>query len=217
MVVARKRPDVTFKLGKKFDDDGIAVLRDEIALSHFELVALERAAARHKLIARARREDEKIGFVPFAFDAIARFGAIDVHTHDARALQRAASFLGAFEQEAVQDFSRINHDGMRHFECGAMFLTADEFDGVNQLFWIGIVEQKREALDGFVGESAAAGFFPGEVLVKKIYFVTGAGQLLATHCTGRPAANDCNFSHNVLFAQPTSFLGEATPASRTPY
>ena len=79
-----------------------------------------------------------------------------------------------------------------------MFLAADEVDGMNQLFGIRIVEQEREALDGFVGESAAAGFFPGEVLVKEIYFVTGAGELLAAHCAGGPAANNCNFGHTCV-------------------
>jgi hypothetical protein len=87
---------------------------------------------------------------------------------------------------------------MRHFEGGAMFLAAYKFDGMNELFGIRIVEQEREALDGFVCESSAAGLFPGEVLVKKMDFVTGASELLATHCAGGPAANDCNFGHSVL-------------------
>jgi len=65
-----------------------------------------------------------------------------------------------------------------------------------------IVEQEREALDGFVSETASTGLFPSEVLVKKINFVTGASELLATHCAGGPAANDCNFCHNFLSRQP---------------
>ena len=84
---------------------------------------------------------------------------------------------------------------MGHFERGAVLLAADELDGVDQLLGMRIVEQEREALDGFVGESAAAGLFPGEMLVKKIYLVTSASELLATHCAGGPAANDCNFGH----------------------
>jgi hypothetical protein len=28
--------------------------------------------------------------------------------------------------------------------------------------------------------------------------VTGARELLATHCAGGPAANDCNFGHSAL-------------------
>src|SRR5690242_18676496 len=87
---------------------------------------------------------------------------------------------------------------MRHLERCAMFLAADELDGVNELLGIRIVEQERETLDGFVGESAAAGLFPCEVLVKKVYFVTRKSELLATHCAGGPAANDCNFGHSVL-------------------
>ena len=198
MVVARKRPNVAFKLRKKFDEDGIGVLRDEVALGHFQFVALERPASGHQLISRASREDKKIRFVPFSLDAITRLGPFDVHTHHAGALQRAAGFLRAVEQQAVQHLSRVNHDGVRHFEDGAMFLAANELDGVNELLGIRIVEQERETLDGFVGESAAAGLFPREMLVKKIHFVTGASELLATHCAGGSAANDCNFGHSLL-------------------
>src|SRR5215469_17730793 len=87
---------------------------------------------------------------------------------------------------------------MRHLERCAMLLAADQLNGVNQFLRIGVVQQEREALDGFVGESAAARLFPGEMLVKKIYFVTGASELLAAHCAGGPAANDCYFCHNFL-------------------
>src|SRR5205807_1510859 len=102
----------------------------------------------------------------------------------AGALQRAAGFLRAVEQQAVQHLSRVNHDGVRHFEDGAMFLAANELNGVNELLGIRIVEQERETLDGCVGESAAAGLFPSELLV--------------THCAGGSAANDCNFGHSLL-------------------
>src|SRR5437763_485069 len=198
VVVARKGPNVAFKLRKKFDEDGIGVLRDEVALGHFQFVALERPASGHQLISRAGREDKKIRFVPFSLDAITRLGPFDVHTHHAGALQRAAGFLRAVEQQAVQHLSRVNHDGVRHFEDGAMFLAANELNGVNELLGIRIVEQERETLDGFVGESAAAGLLPREMLVKKIHFVTGASELLATHCAGGSAANDCNFGHSLL-------------------
>src|ERR671923_478855 len=195
MVVARKGPDVAFKLRKEFDDDGIGVLRDKVALGHFKLIALEGAASGHQLIARAGSEDEKIRFEPFPFDAVAGLRAVDVNAHHAGALQRAAGFLGALEKQTVQNFARINHDGMGHFEGGVMLLAADELDGVDELFGIGIVEQEREALDGFVSESSAAGFLPGEMLVKKIYLVAGSRELLATHSAGGPAAYDCNFGH----------------------
>src|SRR5215471_113339 len=131
MVLAWKRPDVAFKLRKKLDGDGVGVLRHEIALRHLEFVALERAASRNELIARARRQNKEVGFTPFAFDAEARFGAVDVHAQYAGPLHVAAGLLGALEQQAVQHLARINHDGMRHFEGGVMLLAADELNGMN--------------------------------------------------------------------------------------
>src|SRR5215467_15444219 len=83
MVVAREGPDVAFKLWKKFDGDGIGDLRDEVALGHFQLVTLERAASRHELIASARGEDQKFRVVPFPFETItglARFFFHAQHT-----------------------------------------------------------------------------------------------------------------------------------------
>src|SRR5215467_12822403 len=101
---------------------------------------------------------------------------------------------------------------MRHFERRPMLVAADQLNGMNELLWIGILEQKREALDGFVGESAAAGLFPGEVLVKNCYFVTRAGELLAAHCPGGPAANDCNFGHS-RFLRTLRAFGDGEEAS----
>ena len=198
MVVARERPDVSFELREKLDGDGIGVLRDEIALGHFQFVALERAAPRHQLISRARGEHEKIRFVPFSLDAETRFRFVDVHAEHAGALYVAARQLRALEQQTVQNLARINHDGMRHLESRAVLLAADELDGMNEFFRIGIVEQKREALNGFVRQSAAAGFFPRQVFVEKIYFVPRARELLTAHCAGGPAANDCNFRHDCV-------------------
>jgi hypothetical protein len=84
---------------------------------------------------------------------------------------------------------------------------------MNELLGIRIVEQEREALDGFVGKAATAGLFPGEVLVKKIYFVTGTRELLAAHCAGGPSANDCNFGHSVLSLYRSRAQSDAQHAS----
>src|SRR6266436_9585220 len=113
----------------------------------------------------------------------------------------AAGILGTFEKHAVQNHARINNDGIAHFEFGALFVAGDELDGVNQFFWIGIVEEKRKALNGFVSEAAAAGFLPREMLVKNIDGVAGAGELFATHCSGRTAADNYDFSHQVSLAK----------------
>src|SRR5260370_17649177 len=97
----------------------------------------------------------------------------------------AASVLGTFEKHAVQNHARINNDGVAHFEFGALFVAGDELDGVNQFFWIGIVEEKRKALNGFMSEAATAGFLPGEMLVKNIDGVPEACDLFATHSPTR--------------------------------
>ncbi len=139
--------------------------------------------------------------MPFTFDGVARPCARGVHGDHARALNLAASVLGTFKKHAVQNHARVNDDGVAHFKLGALFVAGDELDGVNKFFWIGIVEQKREALDGFMSEAAAAGFFPREMLVKNVDGVAGAGQLFATHCAGRTAADDYDFSHQVALAK----------------
>src|ERR1700719_431306 len=96
----------------------------------------------------------------------------------------AAGVLGTVEKHAVQNHARINNDGVAHFQFGALFVAGDELDGVNQFFWIGIVEKKRKALNGFMGEAAAARFLPGEMLVENIDGVAGASELFATHGAG---------------------------------
>lgn len=57
------------------------------------------------------------------------------------------------------------------------------------------MQKERVGLDGFVGEAAAAGLFPGEMLVEDGDGVAGAGQLFAAERAGGAAADDCDFSH----------------------
>jgi len=76
-----------------------------------------------------------------------------------------------------------------------LLFAADQLDGIHEFFWVGIIEQKREALNGFVRQPAAAWFFPCQVLVKKIDFVARASQLLATHRAGRSTADDRYLGH----------------------
>ena len=130
--------------------DAVDGIREELPNVR-DFVALEGAASRDELIARACGEHEKIRFMPFAFDTEARLRPIDVNAQHARLLHFTAGGLGALEKQAIQHFSGINHDGMRHFESCVMLLAADELDGVNQFLGTGIVEQEGEALDGFVG------------------------------------------------------------------
>jgi hypothetical protein len=86
-----------------------------------------------------------------------------------------------------------------HIQRGAMIVTADQFDGMNQFFGIGIVQQEGKALDGLVSEPAAARFFPGQMLVKKLNRMARPGQLLAAHRAGRSAADDRNVCHLGIF------------------
>jgi hypothetical protein len=66
---------------------------------------------------------------------------------------------------------------------------------VDEFFGAGIIEKKRKTLNGFVSKAAAAGFFPGKMLVENVNFVTGAGELFAAHRSRRSAADDCNYRH----------------------
>src|SRR5260370_18275046 len=70
---------------------------------------------------------------------------------------------------------------MGHVERGVVLFAADQLDGIHQLLGIGIIKKEREALNGFVRQAAAAGFFPGEVLVKKIDCVAPAPELVSPH------------------------------------
>ena len=85
---------------------------------------------------------------------------------------------------------------MRHFQRGALIVAADELDRMNQFFGIRIIQQEREALDGFMGQSAAAGLFPCQVLVKNMDFVPRARELLTAHRAGRSAADDRYLCHD---------------------
>src|SRR5437762_7205408 len=112
MVAAGEGPNITFELREEFHDDGVGSLRDEIALRHFEFVTLKGAGLGVQMIASPGGEDQKIGGVPFALDAITRLGGGGVHAHDVRALNLAASFFGAGEEHAIEDSAGVDDDGM---------------------------------------------------------------------------------------------------------
>ena len=130
----------------------------------------------NELIARSRRQHQKIRCPPFAFDAIARLRRRRIDAEDMRPLHLASGFRRAIQQHAVQHRARINDDRMRHVERRAMIVAADQLDGMHQFFRIRIVEQEREALDGFVREPAAARLLPRQVLVENIDRMSGARQ-----------------------------------------
>src|SRR5260370_16523265 len=84
---------------------------------------------------------------------------------------------------------------MGHSERGVVLFAADQLDGIHQFLGIGIIKQKREALDGFVRQAAAAGFFPRQMLVKKIDAMARACELFSAHRAGRSAADDRYLGH----------------------
>src|SRR5258708_19079978 len=84
---------------------------------------------------------------------------------------------------------------MAHIEHHALFVAADQLDRAHQLLGVGIIEEERKALDRFVGQPAAAGLFPSEMLVKNSNAVARARQLLATHRSRWPATDNRNLCH----------------------
>ena len=76
-----------------------------------------------------------------------------------------------------------------------MLFAADQLDGIHQFLGIGIIEQEGETLNRFVGQAAAAGFFPRQMLVKKVDLVARARELFTAHRAGRSAADDRYLSH----------------------
>src|ERR1700676_523331 len=197
MIAARKRPDVALEVRKKLHGDGVSGLRNEIALGHFQFVALQCAGSGKQLVARARGHHQKIALAPLAVDAIPRLVASGVRRDHMRMMHAAACFLRAFEQHAVEHAARIDDDGMRHVQLYAVLVAADQFDRMNEFFRVRVIEQEREALDGFMGESAATGFFPRQMLVENVYLMARARQLFAAHRTGRSATDNRNLSHGL--------------------
>ena len=140
MVGAGKGPDVALEIGEKLDDDFLGGLRDEVALGHFELIAVQGARAGEKLIARACGEDQEIGGAPLAINGVARLVRGSIHFVDAGAVNLATGLASAIEKQAIQDGARIDDDGMLEVELGAMIFGADDFDVVNKLFWTRIIQ-----------------------------------------------------------------------------
>ena len=213
MIAPRKRPDVSVEMRQKFDRDGVAGLWHEVTLRHLQLVPLQCPCFRNQLVARAGRKNQKISFLPFAIHAVARLRRSRVHAHYARPLHLAARIPRAIQEHAVQHRARIDHDRVGHFERGMLLLAADQLDGIHQFFGIGIIKQEREALNGFVRQSAATGFFPSQVLIKKMNLVARARELLTAHCAGRSAADDCYLGHScVSLSAINSVPARGTPA-----
>ena len=141
------------------------------------------------MIARASGEHEEIRRLPFAFHAKPRLLSTRLDRHDMRLLHFAACAQRPVQQESVQNFARVDDDGIGHFERCALIVARNQFNGVNQFFGMRIFQQEGIFLNRFVRQPAAARFFPRQVLVKNGHFVPGARQLLAAHGSRRPSAD----------------------------
>src|SRR5262249_28554720 len=106
---------------------------------------------------------------------------------------------------------------MAHVQQGVLIIAGDELDRMDQLLLVGVIEQKREVLNGLVSEPPAAGLLPRQMLVKDLNPVTRARELLATHGSGRSAADDCDVCHlDISLTAPNSARGVRNPFAGWP-
>ena len=161
MVGAREGPEIAGHAVEKFDFDHFFFGGNEVAESHFEIARTERRGAGKELIARAGGEDDEIGGVFCACGGEGDLRAGSVHAGDASVMHFASSSFGAAEEKAIQNGARINHQRTGHLKARAMSARGDEFGAMNLFFFGRAVEEERIFFDGFVGEAAATGLFPG--------------------------------------------------------
>ena len=76
-----------------------------------------------------------------------------------------------------------------------MPITGDQFDGVDEFFWLRTFEQKRIGQDSFVRETAATGFFPCKMLVVECDVEARTGQAFTTQGSRWASAHDGNLPH----------------------
>src|SRR5271169_5152628 len=91
MIAAREGPDVALEVRKEFHGDGVGGLRNEVALRHFQLVALKRTRLGPNLVACACCQNKKISAAPFAIDGVTRLRRARVHSKNMRLLYVARS------------------------------------------------------------------------------------------------------------------------------
>jgi hypothetical protein len=196
MIAAREGPNVTFEVREEFHGDGIRGPRNEVTLSHFQFVALQSPRFGHNLVACTRRQNEKISATPLTIHGVAGLCSAGIHGKYMRLLDVAASLFSPLQQHAIEDATGINHDGVGHFQVGSLIVAADEVHRMHELLGIGIIQQEREALDRFMSQTAAAGLFPGEALIKNMDLVSRARKLLTAHRAGRSAADNYYLCHD---------------------
>src|ERR1700692_26307 len=88
---------------------------------------------------------------------------------------------------------------MGHLQRSVMFFAADDVDFSDQFFGVGIIEEKRKTLDGLVGQAAAAGLFPSQMLIEYGDIIASTGELFAAHGARGTTTDDRFFSHCYIF------------------
>src|SRR5208282_2154987 len=102
---------------------------------------------------------------------------------------------GAVEQQAIQHFARIDDDGAVEMEKGALAGAGNELALADELFGLRAFAEEGIGAEGFLGEAAATGLFPGEMLVVDGNAETCGGQTLAAEGSGRASTHDGDISH----------------------
>ena len=206
MIGTRKGPEIAVHAIQEFDFDDFFFCRDEIAERDFEILRAKRGGIRQQLISRAGGEHNEVGNMFAASggerDAGADFFAVSFglgfDASDAGVDRVATGGCGALEQQAVEDRAGINYQRARHLKTRAMAAAGNQLGGADFFFGLRTAEKERVALDGFVREAAAAGLFPGEMLVEERDVEACAGEFFSAEGAGRPAANNGNLLHSVV-------------------
>src|SRR4029077_20456292 len=97
--------------------------------------------------------------------------------------------------QPIEHFARVNHDGVAHFEARAMPAARNQVSPADNFLVIGGIKQEGIRFNGFVRQSAAAGFFPRQALVENRDLKTGTGQPLAAERTDGTAPDNEIFLH----------------------
>jgi hypothetical protein len=117
-----------------------------------------------------------------------------------------ASFPGALEQQSIEREAREDCNRMLHAETHAIAGGTDEFaviyrigNGIGIGLGIGVgivfgarIRKKWILPQSLEGESAAARFLPGKLLIEDVDFGPTCSEQSSGECTGRTSSNDCN-------------------------
>src|SRR5260370_28272676 len=195
MAAARESPDIAFEIRQKLDIDVVLRGRNVVAERVHGVGRGPLRADVAQRIARSGSDDAKVGLkrTVLGFEQPAAAGALDFE--HARFRELRSSLLGALEQHVIEIESRVDNQrtGESHLN-GARFRRGEVGVG-NDFLGRVVFEQKRILMISLVGESAAAGFFPGQLFIEDERFEAGIGETFCSEGSGRPAAQDGDALH----------------------